>query len=158
MRSRERERGQTLAEFALVIPIFLLILMGIFDLGRAVFAYSSITNAAREGTRLGIVNQSTAKITARANGMAAAADNTAAAVVVQISRAGSAPTANDCAPVQIGCNVRVEYKTVFRAITPILGAIVGNITLQAESVEPVEYVCGVTGALITDANACPKQP
>jgi Flp pilus assembly protein TadG len=155
---RSKERGQTLAEFALVIPIFLLILMGIFDMGRAVFAYSSITNAAREGTRLGIVNQNTGKITERANQMAAAADKAAAAVTIQISQSGSAPTANDCAPVQIGCNVRVEYKTVFRAITPIVGALVGNITLKAESVEPVEYVCGVTGALIVDANACPKQP
>lgn len=155
---RSKQRGQTLAEFALVIPIFLLILMGIFDMGRAVFAYTSIANAAREGTRLGIVNQSTGKITERANQMAAAADKTAAAVTIQISQSDSAPNANDCTPVRVGCNVRVEYKTVFRAITPILGAVVGNITLRAESVEPVEYVCGVAGALITDANACPKQP
>lgn len=155
---RSKQQGQTLAEFALVIPIFLLILMGIFDMGRAVFAYTSIANAAREGTRLGIVNQSTGKITARANQMAAAADKSAAAVAIQISQANSAPTANDCSPVQVGCNVRVEYKTVFKAITPIVGALVGNITLKAESVEPVEYVCGVTGALITDPNACPKQP
>ena len=44
---RRLERGQALVEFALVIPIFLLMLVALFDLGRAVFAYNTLTNAAR---------------------------------------------------------------------------------------------------------------
>ena len=47
-----RTRGQSLVEFAVVLPIFLLVVCGLFDLGRAVFVYSSLTNAAREGARL----------------------------------------------------------------------------------------------------------
>ena len=46
---RRDERGQALVEFALVLPIFILLLVAIFDLGRAVFAYNTLTNAAREG-------------------------------------------------------------------------------------------------------------
>jgi len=47
--------GQTLVEFALVFPILLALLLGFFDLGRALFYRSSLTNAVREGARAGIV-------------------------------------------------------------------------------------------------------
>lgn len=47
--------GQTIIEFAFVLPILLLLLMGFFDLGRAVFIKSSLSNAVREGTRRGII-------------------------------------------------------------------------------------------------------
>ncbi|OGO60464.1 MAG: hypothetical protein A2032_01530 [Chloroflexi bacterium RBG_19FT_COMBO_49_13] len=48
--------GQTLVEFALVLPLFVLIIAGIFDLGRAFYASITITNAAREGARYGTLN------------------------------------------------------------------------------------------------------
>jgi hypothetical protein len=51
-----RHRGQGLLEFALVLPIFLLILMAIIDYGRAFFVYVNLFNAAREGTRFGLVS------------------------------------------------------------------------------------------------------
>ncbi len=149
-------RGQTLAEFALVIPIVLLALMGIFDLGRAVFAYNTITNAAREATRLGIVNQNATMITDRANAMALTVDAAQSTVTVAVSDPASTPDADDCSPVTIGCNVYVQYQTTFTAITPIIGSIVGDLSLTAESVEPVEFVCGVAGAAITDPALCPK--
>jgi TadE-like protein len=49
-------KGQSLVEFALLIPAFLLMTVMIFDLGRAVYYSSTIHNAAREGARYGIVN------------------------------------------------------------------------------------------------------
>jgi hypothetical protein len=49
-------RGQGLAEFALVLPIFLAILIGMVDLGRAVWANNSVANAAREATRFAAVH------------------------------------------------------------------------------------------------------
>ena len=49
--------GQALAEFALVFPIAILILLAVFDVGRAVFAYNGLTNAAREGARLAAVTR-----------------------------------------------------------------------------------------------------
>ena len=57
-----RSRGQSLAEFALVLPIFLLIVMALFDIGRGVFIYNGLTNAAREAARLAIVNQDKAMV------------------------------------------------------------------------------------------------
>lgn len=54
-RSSRRSRGQGLVEFALVLPVFLAILLSIFDLGRAVWANDALANAAREGARYAIV-------------------------------------------------------------------------------------------------------
>jgi Flp pilus assembly protein TadG len=47
-----RSKGQSMVEFAMILPLFVLFIIGIFDLGRAFFAYIAITNAAREGTRV----------------------------------------------------------------------------------------------------------
>lgn len=54
------ERGATLVEFAVVLPVFLLFLIGITDLGRAIYYQNSLENAAREGARAGIVLQQNA--------------------------------------------------------------------------------------------------
>jgi len=45
------ERGQSLVEMALVLPLLLLLVAGIIDFGRAYNNYIIITNAAREGAR-----------------------------------------------------------------------------------------------------------
>ncbi len=50
------KRGQTLVEFAIILPLFIFLMIVIFDLGRAVYYYSVIHNAAREGARYGIIN------------------------------------------------------------------------------------------------------
>jgi hypothetical protein len=51
----DKARGQGLVEFALVLPIFVLVLFGIFDVGRAVYVNSTLSQAAREGARLAAV-------------------------------------------------------------------------------------------------------
>jgi hypothetical protein len=48
-------RGQSLVEFALLLPVFILFIVVVFDLGRAIYYYSAIYNAAREGARYGVV-------------------------------------------------------------------------------------------------------
>jgi hypothetical protein len=51
-------RGQEAVEFALLLPLLLLVLIGILDLGRLFHAAITITNAAREGARFGIEHPS----------------------------------------------------------------------------------------------------
>jgi len=46
--------GQSMVEFAVLAPIFFLLLLGTIDLGRAVYIYNAISDAAREGTRAAI--------------------------------------------------------------------------------------------------------
>ena len=50
------ERAQSLIEFALMLPILLLIVTGIFDAARAVWQENTLAYAAREGTRYAIVH------------------------------------------------------------------------------------------------------
>jgi hypothetical protein len=49
-------KGQSLIEFALIIPVFFFMAVMVFDLGRAVYYSSTIHNAAREAARYGIVH------------------------------------------------------------------------------------------------------
>jgi len=51
-----RPRGQALVEFALVLPLFLTLMLAIFDIGRVIWARNSLENAAREGARYAIVH------------------------------------------------------------------------------------------------------
>lgn len=50
-RLRRREHGQSLVEFALLIPVLLIFVVAVIDFGKALFTYQVITNAAREGAR-----------------------------------------------------------------------------------------------------------
>jgi Flp pilus assembly protein TadG len=67
---REERRGQALVEFALVVPILVLVMIGLFDVGRAVHGFNTVSNAARAAARVAIVNQTEADIRARAIDMA----------------------------------------------------------------------------------------
>lgn len=55
---RDEEGGQALIEFAFMLPIVLLIITGLFDVGRAVWQENTLAYAAREGTRYAIVHGS----------------------------------------------------------------------------------------------------
>lgn len=54
--SRRRNRGQALVEFALLAPVFFLVLFAIIEAGRFMFYYEILNNATREGARYAIVN------------------------------------------------------------------------------------------------------
>ena len=49
------EKGQALVEFALLVPIFLMLLFAIVDFGMGFHSWITVTNSAREGARLGAV-------------------------------------------------------------------------------------------------------
>lgn len=53
---RTINRGQDLVEFAITLPIFMILVFGIIDLGRAAYYYSTLQNASREAARYAIVN------------------------------------------------------------------------------------------------------
>ena len=44
-------KGQAIAEFAIALPILLLILVGLFEVGRMVFIYSAVANGSRNAVR-----------------------------------------------------------------------------------------------------------
>ncbi len=142
MSATTRDRGQSLVEMALVMPILILILMGLFDLGRAIVAYNTVSEAARNGARVSIVNQTTADIcqvaaeraVALALPTACAPNANSPGVWVTASSGGASCTAINCVQ-----TVKVTYR--FSPITPIIGSILGSITLSSSSSLPVESLC-----------------
>ena len=136
-----RERGQSTAEFSLLLIPFLLLLMGVFDLGRGVFYAHTLENAAREGARAGVVAARTVdEICARAIRAAAVGlpdvppssrCGTTGALTVDVPRRGTAGSASD--------PVRVTLSYDFRPVTPLIAPIVGDlVTLRASSTMYVE--------------------
>ena len=55
---RHDDGAQSMVEFALILPFLLLIITGVFDVGRAVWQENTLAYAAREGTRYAIVHGS----------------------------------------------------------------------------------------------------
>lgn len=168
--NRSRSRGQTLAEFALVIPVFLLVLMGLFDLGRAVFIYNGLTNAAREAARLAIVNQEGTLIVQRAQAMAFGVTiTTAPSDIAAFYRQNPNPddvesnepcdNSDDQHRIAVGCIAVVTTDATWQAITPIIGNFIGPISLSARSELAIEFVCpNPAFPAYATAASCPKQP
>lgn len=77
------ERGQSLVEFALVLPVLVIVLVGLFDLGRAVMLSETLNSAVREGTRYAMVRGTTSSSPLGAATLTTppAADNAATTVV-----------------------------------------------------------------------------
>jgi hypothetical protein len=140
--ARNRQRGQSLVEVALVVPVLLLIFMGIFDFGRAIFAYNSVAEAARNGSRVAIVNQTAADIcqvvAERATGLGLPTMCAGSPSSVGVWIDGS-----DCIGDETGCEQIVRVNYLIRAITPIIGNFIGPITLTSTSRVHVESYCKV---------------
>jgi hypothetical protein len=165
-RFRRARTGQGLVEFALVFPIFIMLLLGAFDIGRAVFAYNEITNAAREGVRIAIVNQDPTSIQDRI--LSQTSGTSVHECVFFIESTSSFPTcdkgtqtpSDECPAVpKVGCIAHVEVWTDYTAITPIIGNLLGPMTLTANSEGGIEFICpnpDIAGW--TTAGSCPKQP
>ena len=110
------EKGQALVEYALVLPLLLLLVFGIIDLGIAVFSYDTIANAAREGVRYGIIDpHNAAEIELRTRRLTSGLDPSRLVF--------SCPTCAEAAP----RTVRVELTYQVRLITgPVIRAVGGN--------------------------------
>ena len=69
--SEPRQRGQSLVEFSIILPVFFLLVAGMFDFGLGIYSDLTLVNAAREGARLGVIDPgNTAAIETRVRAMA----------------------------------------------------------------------------------------
>lgn len=59
----KEEKGQSLVEMALLLPVLLLLLAGIFDFGRLLYSYTHLHLATQETVRLGGLGRGDAEIT-----------------------------------------------------------------------------------------------
>lgn len=58
MKILKDEKGQSLVEFTIVLPILLILIMGMIESGMMLNSYITIENASREGARAGIIGNS----------------------------------------------------------------------------------------------------
>ncbi len=119
---------------ALVPPILLLILMGIFDFGRAIFAYNTVSNSAREALRVAIVDQNPATVVTEGKSAALGLDPNA----VTVTPTWTCTPART--PVVIGCQAKVVVRHQWQPLTPIIGSIVGPIQLESKTEMPIERI------------------
>lgn len=143
-----------------MLPIFLLLFMAIVDFGTAVFSYNSLTNAAREGVRLAVVNQDTASVILRAKNQVAIAEIQSPNVTVDFYQQnvdGTPNTAVPCPTHAVNCLAVVTFEATYRPLTPIIGNLLfkNGVTFYAKSILTVEFSCPNT---TTTAAQCPKQP
>lgn len=132
-----RERGQTLAEFALVSLVLMLIVLGVIDFGRAVYARNVIANAAREGARVGVIDPTnTAAISEKVRAHLAAGLGGEGEVTVTYPYAVTTPFPDSG-------NVRVVVTYQYRPVTLLISRIIDGgtgtgFTLRAQSTMRVE--------------------
>lgn len=128
LRSHRSRRGQSLVEMALVLPIFLVILVGLFDFGRAIYASNAIGNAARAANRVAIVDQNETMIRE--------------AAVHEAVGVGLAPDdvtiTYSCTHQIVICNATVSVSSNYLAATPLIHTLVGPLSLSASSEMPIE--------------------
>jgi Flp pilus assembly protein TadG len=155
-----RQRGQTLVEFALVIPIFLVGIFGLIDGSRLVFMNSTLSQAAREGARQASVEASwvgsaegscnttagpicpstvdvlKTHIVAAVNRMTTLGPISSSNVYISCD-ATTAPsgtwTGQSCSSNKTGSYVSVRVTSSFTAITPVIGQILGTIDLSGSA-------------------------
>jgi Flp pilus assembly protein TadG len=144
----DRGRGQALVEFALIVPIFVLVLVGILDLGRAVYYSSTLNNAAREGARLGITDQMCKDIYDKARTHSVGVSSNAAVTIRVLNPDASlkatcpaTPAATDHVSAALGDFIDVTVTFGYTAATPIIGNLVGTIQLKGESKFVIESPC-----------------
>jgi hypothetical protein len=122
--------GQALVEFALVLPILLVLLLGIFDFGRAVAAYNSVSNAARSAVRVAIVDQNPDVVEAAAEEEAIGLN--------PLSVEFDANVNDDDPCVETVCLASVEVSYEYVPATPIFSGLVGQITVSSSAELPIE--------------------
>jgi hypothetical protein len=131
--SSPRERGQDLVEYAITLPLFLILVFAIFDIGRGVYYYSAMYNAAREGARYGSVHPAEVGL-----------ETTICNLVVDRAIAVDLT----CDPVGdivldfVTGTVTVNISFSYTLVTPIVGTLLGinPINMSTSSTMEMEYI------------------
>lgn len=140
------------------MPIIIVVVLGLFDLGRAVYSYNTLAQSARQAARLAIVNQNVTDVRNQAIASAPTLGLTTSNVDVCFKTVAttqtdcSNPTTENCPQSSrvIGCFAVVKTHMSYQPMTPVISLIWSSIPLSSTSVGIIENVCP-TGT----ATACP---
>ena len=133
-RGSTRERGQALVEFAVAAPVILILIVGLFDVGRLIYINNELSHAVREGARWGAVQGRAADQAAGTNtgvtdavnaGIAVAPGTNVTVACTDVQAGGSTCTSGDL--------LTVNVTTSVAPITPLIGDILGPMVLSSEA-------------------------
>jgi Flp pilus assembly protein TadG len=158
--NREKQRAQGMLEFALVLPILLLLMFGIIEFGRLLFMYVSVSSASREAARYGAAvgdvgggtlrYQDCDGIVAAASRVGVLAGITAADVVIQYDdgtniKANSCPEVQDVfgSPIYLGDRIVVTVSRNFQPIVPLVN--IPAVPISATTARTIVRDVGVKG-------------
>lgn len=139
---REKFRGQSLVEFGLTLPLLLLLIFTFLDLARAVYYYSAVGNAVREGARYASVTPLDLLVVDDQNKVKAVVQEYSVSLVIEDGNITfPAPVIEDADTTDTETPNPANYVTVrakyeFKPITPFLAQILGSgntISLSSES-------------------------
>ena len=122
------QRGQSLVEFALIMPVLAVLLMGVFDFGTAVYAYSVVNSSAREGARFAIAHL-----------------NDPGAVICRVEESAIGLNLDDLQVMMSypdASSVRVQVSYTFRPITPLIANLIsedGVLVISSSATMYTEY-------------------
>jgi hypothetical protein len=145
-RRGRRSRGQAMVEFALIAPIFFVILFGIIDMARYVYTLNALQQVAREAARVGSVPIRPAECTGLgrsacvkliAVGRATAVPITTSQVTVSCERIEADGTVSVVADIDGDCwasdMIVVNIQTNFTLVTPLIAQFINQVGLSGEA-------------------------
>jgi hypothetical protein len=136
-------RGQSIAEFALVMPVMLMLVLVTLDLGRLFYSYLTITNAARVAANYAGANPFAwdepdyeGRVLAEGLGNLGGFCDVPAPAVPAPTFSDSAVDTNATAT-DVGDHASVTISCEFSPVTPVLGSVLGGLDLEATAVFPI---------------------
>lgn len=126
---KKDERGQSMVETALLLPVLLLLLVGILDFGRVIYSYAHLHMAAQETVRVGSLGSSDSEINDFARNYVHLGDSTKLEI--------------DISPIEVnrksGEYMTVNLKYPFQLYTPLLSKVFPSpLLIETESTIRVE--------------------
>ena len=119
------EKGQSMVEFALVVPLIILLLLGMVDFGRLFHAHLTLEHAGREAARAASIGKDEATVISTA--ISNAASLSLAEGQVHVSGLGTS-----------GGNVTITIKYPISFITPVISSLVGTYQLENKTIMRIE--------------------
>lgn len=120
------QKGQSLVEFALIVPLVLLLLFGMFDIGRILFSSVALEHAAREGARVASVGKSNSDVMSSITNATTSLERNKLNVSISTEERNS------------GENVEIELKYPVEILNPLWRSFNQSYVVSSKSVMRVE--------------------
>jgi Flp pilus assembly protein TadG len=145
MCTENREKGASAVEFALILPVLMVILFGIIEFGFILYDKAIVTNASREGARRGIVyslNAAGAPVAVPTSDITDTTSSYCASYLVSLGTGTAAPSTTitgSCAAPGNSLTVTVSYPYSFLVLPNFVSGLTGGITLNGVTLMRCEY-------------------